>query len=169
MQKITALLALIIALFSPHAKAAVPNECWVGAAQRHNVDVYLLYSIAWVESKLNPQAIGKNRNGSLDLGLMQINTIWLPELAKYQIKPESLIDGCTSVYVGAWILAKNIQRYGYTWQAIGAYNSGTPSIGYRYAQRVYEAHRRVTGISSVTAARTANTSGAVLAKSASSR
>lgn len=125
---------------------SVPNECWISAAQRHQVDVYLLYAIAWVESKHDPLAIGKNKNGSFDLGLMQINTIWLPELAKYGISKTHLLDGCASIFVGAWIMSKNFKRYGYTWKAIGAYNSATPSIGYKYAQKVYAAHKKIVDL-----------------------
>ena len=121
-------------------------SCWRGAAQYHGVDVWLLYSVAWVESRLRTDQIGRNRNGSFDLGLMQINTIWLPKLKSYGIGPNQLMDGCTSIYVGAWIMAQNIRSMGYTWQAIGAYNSRTPSIGFKYAQRVYDAHRRITGV-----------------------
>lgn len=130
----------------PAAASSDPNACWRGAAQYHGVDVWLLYSIAWVESRMNPVAIGRNKNGSLDLGVMQINTIWLNELARYGISKEQLLDGCTSIYVGAWIMSKNIRSYGYTWRAIGAYNSRNPAIGIAYAQKVYDVHRRITGL-----------------------
>lgn len=129
----------------PDAARNVSN-CWNSAAEYHNVDVWLLYSIAWVESRFNPSAKAVNKNGSTDLGLMQINSIWLPELRKHGITKAHLLDGCSSVYVGAWILSKNIKKYGYTWKAIGAYNSRTPSIGFRYAKKVYETHRSMTGI-----------------------
>jgi soluble lytic murein transglycosylase-like protein len=122
------------------------SACWRGAAQYHGVDVWLLYSVAWVESKLQPGQIGRNTNGTFDLGLMQINTIWLPKLKKFGISSNQLMDGCTSIYVGAWIMAQNIRSMGYTWRAIGAYNSRTPSIGFKYAQKVYAAHSKITGV-----------------------
>lgn len=133
----------------PTLTASDSNACWREAAQYHGVDVWLLYSIAWVESRMNPKSIGRNRNGSMDLGLMQINTIWLAELRKYGIRREQLMDGCASIYIGAWIMSKNFKTYGYTWRAIGAYNSGTPSIGYKYAQKVYAVHRDITGMPTV--------------------
>ena len=77
--------------------------------------------------------------------MMQINTIWLPQLKKMGISREMLKDACTSTYVGAWILSQNIKRFGYTWRAIGAYNSATPKIGYKYATKVYAAHHKFTG------------------------
>lgn len=131
------------------AQAGPAATCWQGAANYHGVDVWLLYSVAWVESNMRPSQIGKNKNGTLDLGMMQINTIWLPQLARYGISREQLLDGCTSIYVGAWIMSKNIRSMGYNWRAIGAYNSRTPSIGYRYALKVYEAHSRFTGMPTI--------------------
>ena len=153
-KKILAILALLLSCQYAQAQSAEdhgtdPNACWKSAAQCHGVDVWLLYSIAWVESRMNPKEIGKNKNGSLDLGMMQINTIWLPELGKYGIKRDNLMDGCTSIYIGAWIMAKNFKNYGYTWRAIGAYNSGNSNIGYKYAQKVYETHRRITGMPTI--------------------
>lgn len=158
MKKNTTFLAIfLVALLSffpvvSHAEPLVPSSaakasaCWAEAARYHKVDVWLLYSVAWVESRFNPSAIGKNRNGSTDMGMMQINSIWLPELRKYGITSRHLLDGCSSVYIGAWILSRNIHRYGYTWRAIGAYNSKDPATGLRYAERVYAAHRALTGL-----------------------
>jgi hypothetical protein len=38
--------------------------------------------------------------------------------------------------VGAWVLSQCIQDYGYTWSAVGCYNSRTPSKRDRYAARI---------------------------------
>ena len=117
------------------------NEpCWDAAAAYHHVDPWLLYAIAYVESRFQTKALGKNTNGSVDMGMMQINSIWYANLKRQGIPLSALHNACASTYIGAWILSKNIQKYGYTWRAIGAYNSATPSIGYKYAQRVYRAH-----------------------------
>lgn len=130
------------------ASAQDYSACWQGAAQYHQVDVWLLYSIGLVESGFDSNAVNRNTNGSVDLGAMQINTIWLKELRQYGITERHLMDGCTSVYVGAWILAKSIKRFGYNWRAIGAYNSAKPSLGFKYAKKVYAAHRQITGLPS---------------------
>jgi len=58
---------------------------------------------------------------------MQINSSWLPKLRKYGIGVNELFDPCTSIQVGAWILAQNIQRLGHSWEAVGAYNSSIPA------------------------------------------
>lgn len=124
--------------------------CWDAAGAYHGVDPWLLYAIAKVESSYNPRAVnGSNSNGTRDIGLMQINSVHLPELRRHGISEEQLFNACASTYIGAWIMAKNIKRHGYTWQAIAVYNVGslnTPArqrIGRRYAEKVYAAHAQV--------------------------
>lgn len=110
--------------------------CWEEAAQRYQVNSALLVAIAKTESGMNPRAVGHNRNGTRDLGLMQINSAWLPTLAAHGIREDDLFDACTSIHVGAWVLAWNIHRLGYTWEAIGAYNAVDPVRRNAYAEKV---------------------------------
>jgi len=120
----------LIAAFPAHA-------CWEQAGERYGVSPELLYAIARTESGLDPQAVGRNRNGSRDIGLMQINSAWLPRLSAHGIAERDLFDPCTSIHVGAWILAGNVRRLGYTWEAVGAYNAASPTLRRAYAERVY--------------------------------
>ena len=117
--------------------AAFPAQaCWDAAAQRYQVSSALLYAIARTESGLNPLAIGRNGNGSLDIGLMQINSAWLPTLASHGINERDLFEPCTNIHVGAWILAGNVSRLGYTWDAVGAYNATRPALRRAYIEKV---------------------------------
>ncbi|MDB5773096.1 MAG: invasion protein [Burkholderia sp.] len=122
-----------VALYS-----AAANGCWEEAAARHGVNPYLLYAIARTESGMNPAAINRNKNGSYDIGLMQINSSWFPTLRKYGLDEEKLWDPCTSIHVGAWILAHNMRRMGNSWEAVGAYNAKDPALRIKYAQKVYK-------------------------------
>src|SRR5690606_36371621 len=70
------------------------------------------------------------------IGLMQINSAWLPVLGRWGITEERLYEPCISAYVGAWILAGNIARHGRTWRAVGAYNAVTPSRQLAYVRKV---------------------------------
>lgn len=101
-------------------------NCWQIAGSRYHIDPLLLYAIAKVESGLNTNAHNVNSDGSHDIGLMQINSRHLPALAKFGITERHLLSQpCTSVIVGAWVLAGFIREKGYDWQAVGAYNAGT--------------------------------------------
>lgn len=111
--------------------------CLAAAAAHHAVDVALVHAIAAVESGFDPSAVNRaNKNGSRDIGLMQINSSWLPVLARWSITEDKLFDPCVSAYVGAWILADNIARLGRNWRAVGAYNARTPAKQLAYVRRV---------------------------------
>lgn len=105
--------------------------CWQEAATRYRVPVNLLVAIARVESGLNPQAVNRShqaRTGSYDIGLMQINSAHLPKLERWGIGEAQLMDACTNIHVGAWILAQSIARHGLNWQAVGAYNAACTQL-----------------------------------------
>jgi len=73
----------------------------------------LLRAIAYVESRGEAGAIGGNSDGSLDMCAMQINSQWLPKLARFGITGGDLLaDECTCIYSGAWILAGEVDRHG---------------------------------------------------------
>lgn len=120
------------------ASALPASACWEEAGRKYGVNPYLLYAIAKTESGLNPRAINRdNKNGSYDVGLMQINSFWFPTLRKYGISEEQLYQPCVSIEVGAWILAQNIRRLGNSWNAVGAYNAANPALREKYALKVY--------------------------------
>lgn len=134
-------LALSVMMVGNHALAF----CWEQAASHHNIEPELLQAIAAVESGFRAQAMNHtNRNGTRDIGLMQINSTHLPRLLKQGITEDRLLnEPCLSVEVGASILAEFIQRFGYNWTAVGAYNVG-PGAGperealrMQYAQKIW--------------------------------
>jgi soluble lytic murein transglycosylase-like protein len=112
------------------------QACWDDAARRYNVSSHLLHAIAHIESAMDPHAVGRNSDGSRDIGLMQINSRWLPRLARHGIKEHDLFEPCTNIHVGAWILANNVARLGYTWEAVGAYNAMSPTRRDAYIHKV---------------------------------
>ncbi|KVT63376.1 lytic transglycosylase [Burkholderia ubonensis] len=114
-------------------------DCLDDAAAFHHVNVSLMRGIAMVESGMKTNAVNTNANGTTDIGLMQINSSWLPTLSREGISEQSLYDPCTNAFVGAWILSQNIRQLGPTWNAIGAYNSASPDKRLAYARKVYDA------------------------------
>lgn len=126
------------------ANSSQLNGCWDKAAATYKVDPWLLMAIAQVESGFNSMSVNRNTNKSTDLGMMQINTIWLPTLKKYGIEAQHLFQPCTSVFVGAWIVAQNIRSFGYNQDGIGAYNSPrNVPIRRAYAKKVYAAYNQL--------------------------
>lgn len=103
--------------------AAVIN-CWAAAAHRYDLPVDLLYAIGQVESSHNPLAIAHANNGTRSVGVMQINSSWFAQLEARGIREADLAKPCVNIQVGAWILRQEVERYGYSWEAIGAYYAG---------------------------------------------
>lgn len=111
-------------------------DCIDSAAIHHGVNSAVLRAIGWHESGLKPSAIGKNSNGTVDVGAFQINSIHFPKLASYGVTREALLNGCISAYVGAWHYKRQIAVFGNTWAAVGAYHSVTPARQAWYANRI---------------------------------
>ncbi|WP_078789316.1 lytic transglycosylase domain-containing protein [Trichlorobacter thiogenes] len=130
-------LSAVSLLFSSNAHA----YCFEEAGQLYGINPMVLRSIAGVESGNKPDAVGKNTNGSYDVGLMQINTIWKSTLGQERWK--HLGDACYNTKTGAWILAACISKYGYNWRAVGCYNSQTPEKSEIYAKKVFEKLERL--------------------------
>ncbi len=98
--------------------------CFEEAGRYYGVSPHLLWAIAKVESNFNPRAINRNKNGTYDIGLMQINSSWFPYLKKHGIDPSLLWDPCYNAHVGAMVLRHCIDTYGYNWKAVDCYNKG---------------------------------------------
>jgi len=115
--------------------------CFQEAGQLYGINPMVLRSIAKVESNTKPDIVNKNSNGTYDVGLMQINTIWKKTLG--QERWRHLGDACYNTKTGAWILATCINKYGYNWKAIGCYNSQTPEKSEIYAKKVFNQLERL--------------------------
>lgn len=122
--------------------------CLDKAAAERGLDARLLRAVARAESNLNPLAVNRThleRTGTVDIGLLQINSSWLPTLGRHGIQERHLYDACTNARVGAWLLADALARNGNTWNAVGSFNAACTELrGYRceaarqaYAWRVF--------------------------------
>ena len=136
-------LRIVFCLLCAWICKAQTQPCTTLAAERYNVSPALLQAIAQHESGGRATAVNVNANGSRDIGLMQINSLWLPTLSRYGITERDLFDPCVNTLVGAWILSNNFARLGYTTQALGAYNASSPAKREVYAAQVL---RRMTQV-----------------------
>ena len=129
----TCLLAVVLVVLASQHLCAF---CFEEAGEKFGVSPQLLWAIAKTESHFNPTVVSYNRNGSFDYGLMQVNSSWYGELGRERWM--RLGDACYNVQIGAWILSQCVQRYGYSWAAVGCYNSVAKDKGVAYANRVYQ-------------------------------
>ncbi|KMZ11250.1 Hpa2 protein [Candidatus Burkholderia humilis] len=112
-------------------------DCLDDTARYHRVSVQVVRAFAQQESGMRANATNRNSDDSEDIGLMQINSSWLPKLARFGISREHLFDACVNAYVGTWILAANIRQFGPIWKAVGAYNAVSSSKQLVYANHIY--------------------------------
>ncbi|MCK5374334.1 MAG: lytic transglycosylase domain-containing protein [Alphaproteobacteria bacterium] len=121
--------------------------CMMMAAQSHDVPPALLAGIYRAEGGKVGQEVA-NTNGSYDLGPMQINTIWLPELSQQwgisEEKTHEIVrdDACVNVDVAAWILRKHLNETHDLSKALEHYHSRTPKFGKKYKKRVLDIMKR---------------------------
>ncbi|MEZ0323019.1 MAG: lytic transglycosylase domain-containing protein [Hydrogenothermaceae bacterium] len=156
MKKVLAVFLLIFSIsFNSHGEDL--NSCFLQAAARYNIPPALLVAIAKVESGFRPWVININHNGkslkvinprsyqeavyyltylhqngyNYDVGIGQIN-VW--NIKRLRIDPVYLLNPCNNIMVSAHILRENINKYGFTWDAIWRYNGRRD-----YAYKVYRA------------------------------
>ena len=119
------------------------GECVSAASARHGVNPDLLVAILRVESGLKPDPVRRNGNGSIDVGIAQINSIHFPELRRHGVQWPHLLKPCVGIFVAAWHLKNQVLRYGNSWFAVGAYHSVTPKFNRIYTERVVQELRRM--------------------------
>lgn len=119
MKKIFFLTALLFAnlLFAQ-------KNYFIQAGEKFGINPQLLWAIAYKESRLTPDIISKpNKNGTYDIGIMQINSIHLPRLKKqYSISESDLLSPKINIFVGAEILKMCLDKHGLNEKGITCYN-----------------------------------------------
>lgn len=123
------------------ATAKIIGACLLLASQTYKVPPAVMIGIMHVEGGRVGQEV-RNSNGSYDLGPMQVNTIWIPQLAGLWGVDHSTArqwvrdNGCVNVYVAAWILRQQIDKTSGLYSGIARYHSATRWRGHDYANKV---------------------------------
>ncbi|MDX9668631.1 lytic transglycosylase domain-containing protein [Pseudomonas sp. P5_152] len=114
-----------IALVLVQGLSFASDRCFESSAKAYNIDANLIRAIAWQESNFRIDAKNVNKNGSTDLGVMQINGIHYDRLSAMGIQQSDLAsNGCLNVFVGTFILAEIFKKHGMNWNSVGIYNAG---------------------------------------------
>lgn len=122
---------------------AIPYyACMVAAAAAFHLPVKALPAIQKVEGGW-VGAVRANTNGSHDLGLMQVNTLWTGPLAQATGLSPSIVvtrlimDPCFNIIAAADILHHYVrEEHGDIWRAIGDYHSHSVWLSTRYKLQV---------------------------------
>lgn len=116
----------------------MPLSCINKSASEFHIPSRLIIAVLNTEQGKRG-LIKKNKDGSVDLGPMQINSRWWPELYRYNITPQDVLyKPCVNIRVGAWILARAIADGNNLLNGVGNYNSHTPIYNHAYTQKVRE-------------------------------
>lgn len=161
LQGIRTVLAVAVILISL-ASFSAQAFCFEAAGAKYGISPRLLKAIACGESHLDPHAINFNRDKkgrvkSTDYGLMQINSVHIPELMAMGVihSTDDLYRPCLNVQTGAWILAKHFQVCGITWNCLGSYNAGFRADRNEprehYANRIWRIYSRMPAVTTPTA------------------
>lgn len=123
--------------------------CMALAASIYHLPPRVLPSIHVVEGGW-PGAAVRNTDGSEDLGVMQVNTLWIGPLALYTGLPAHVVrqklvsQPCFNIVAAGAILRDYLdEAQGDLMQAVGYYHSHRPALGLPYQARVRNAAARL--------------------------
>ncbi|WP_083301982.1 lytic transglycosylase domain-containing protein [Kozakia baliensis] len=151
----TALLALALGSMAPAradgrgdaetlAQGRRIQACLTAAAANARVSPAVLLVLLYVEGG-HPGTVSDNRNGTVDLGPMQVNSTWVGRIAtRWRTTPQQAYaalrdSSCASIEAGSWILGQALaETHGDLWQAVAFYHSHTPRYGEAYLRRFYQ-------------------------------
>lgn len=140
---------LVAASLAGGARAEVSvHQCLDQAAKHYGVDWRIIRSIREVEGGWNGAQL-RNSNGTVDRGVMQINSTWTEraDLRATGVTPAAVRNSeCVSYWVGTWIYARELAAAnGDVWRAAGNYHSKTPKFHLPYLAKVKAAYVRLFG------------------------
>jgi hypothetical protein len=119
--------------------------CMIATAHAYHFPVPVLQGIHSVEGGA-VGTVAHNKNGTSDLGLMQVNTSWIPVLSyatgldQPTIRARLTNDACFNVAMAGGILDLYRQEaHGNIWKAVGFYHSHTTPLSLGYQAQVLTA------------------------------
>ena len=139
--------------------AAFIRGCLEAAARVYRVPPAIVVVLLNVEGG-SLGAISSNNNGTVDIGPMQVNQIWLPQIAAHWRTTErkafvALRDSfCANVEAGTWILRQGLdEARGDLWEGVGYYHSHDPLHKQTYLRLVLRLQARHKAVAAAAPAR----------------
>ncbi len=130
---------------APAAAETRMRDCLTAAAAAHRLPPAVLVILLKVEGG-SLGHVSRNSNGTVDIGPLQVNTIWVPKIAAHwSAAPATaflaLRDNlCANLEGGAWILRQAMdEARGDFWGGVGIYHSHNPDYKARYLRQVLKA------------------------------
>lgn len=126
------------------APAALIAQCTEHASRHFRVPGSVVLAIIEVEGG-RVGTVSKNSDDTYDLGIMQINTIHLPEIRKrFGVGWRELAyKPCLNIGIGTWILSQRLSEVDDFWRGVGNYHSKTPKHHNVYLTKVIKAYRKI--------------------------
>lgn len=129
---------------------AVPFlACMALVAQVYALPPRVLPSIQAVEGGA-PGVVHLNMDGSEDLGVMQVNTIWMPRLVRYTkldaaaVRHSLLHNACFNIAAAGLIMRTYLDEAGGDLlRGVGYYHSHTPALHEAYKTKVLRSATRL--------------------------
>jgi hypothetical protein len=125
--------------------------CMAAAAAFYHLPPRVLPSIQAVEGG-QIGTVHMNNNGTADLGVMQVNTIWVHQLAAATkatpqiVETHLLYDPCFNIQSAAAILQVYlVESHGNLLTAVGLYHSHTPALRDLYMSQVLRSAETLFG------------------------
>jgi soluble lytic murein transglycosylase-like protein len=107
------------------------------ASRKYSISPKILWAIMKVESEYK-KTIHINSNGSFDIGVMQINSLWIKSLANKGFKVD-ILNNKDNVNIASYILKENMNKGYSLWQSVGLYHSTDKRLQAVYIKRVKRA------------------------------
>lgn len=139
-----------------HPNQQYLDQCISKMATAYRVPLTLAQAVHAREGGKLGKTSKPNRNGTRDLGPLQINSQHLPFFAARGITEQLLLDDpCVNAAAGAWFLRTNFDNADANWrEALCLYNTGLrcskTSVGRAYADDVLARERRIQARSAST-------------------
>ena len=140
--------------------------CMAATAAFYALPPRVLPSIHVVEGGV-PGSVHRNANGTEDLGVMQINTLWVAPIARVTrmappaVRARLISDPCFNIAASGAVMRTYLhESHGDLMAAVGFYHSHTPLLARDYGEMVTSAARSLFDSPAGSTARIVRTPGA---------